>query len=108
MTGLPDELIGKKCVFDLGCDDNYRFHYAVVAHIEKVQNHKRVDSVARSPLSGFFLTNPVKGGRVGPNFVPQFKGGLDLSMLTAPMPDPCNDSTALQAFGESNNISVYV
>ncbi len=53
MTGLSDELVWKKCIFDLPCNIDDSFHYFIVAHNEKVQSHKRVGDVARSPLSGF-------------------------------------------------------
>ena len=108
MTGLSEELIGKRCIFNLDCPIDYSFHWAVVAHVQKVQNHKHVSHVARSIFSGMFLTNPVKGGRVGAAFVPQFQGNLDMSMLTTPMPNPCQDCTALKTFEETNGISVYV
>ena len=62
MAKLSDELIQKRCVFNLDCDVNYSFHYAVVAHIEKVHNHKKVHNVAQFPNGGFFLSNPVNGG----------------------------------------------
>ena len=57
-------------------------------------------------FGGMFLTNPVKKGRptgegVWANFVPQFQGGLDLPMLTAPMPNPFDDTTALKAFEDA-------
>ena len=112
MTGLPDELIGKQCIFNLNCPIDYSFHWAVVAHVQKVQNHKNVRNVARSAYSGMFLTNAVKGrpdgGRVGAAFVPQFQGNLDMTMLTVPMSNPCMDCTALKVFEETNGISVYV
>ena len=52
MTELSDELIGKRCILNLFCDINYSFHYAIVAHVQKVQNHKRVDLVVRSLSAG--------------------------------------------------------
>ena len=42
MTGLSEELIGKRCIFNLDCPIDYSFHWAVVAHVQKVQNHKKV------------------------------------------------------------------
>ncbi len=62
MTDLSDELIGKECIFNLVCDISYSFHYAVVADAQKVQNHKKVSDVVRSPDGGVELCAAVSRG----------------------------------------------
>ena len=99
MTGLAKELIGKRCIFNLNCPIDYSFHWAVVSHIQKVQEQERVGDLAPYPFNDVFLTNAIRlrGPRAHEDFVPEFQGGLDMSMLTVPMPDPCNDSVALKS-----------
>ena len=101
----------KKCFLKIHCPDKYSFHYAVVAHVQKLPEDKRWDQKVNFPFGDYFLSNPFKGGRgkkPSGDFVPEFKAEIDFSMLPAPVPDPLADASALREFQERNNLGVYV